>query len=75
MKRIIYLLIPVMVLLVACGNKPINFDNQEEVTKAWSDWDNQSDGCYRCDRKPYRRNIPQYSRPFYYPKKFETMLH
>ena len=43
MKRIIYLLIPVMVLLVACGNKPINFDNQEEVTKAWSDWDNQSD--------------------------------
>lgn len=43
MKRIIYLLIPVMVLFVACGNKPINFDNQEEVTKAWSDWENQSD--------------------------------
>lgn len=43
MKKIIYLLIPVMVLFVACGNKPINFDNQEEVCKAWSDWDNQSD--------------------------------
>lgn len=43
MKKIIYLLIPIMVLFVACGNKTvINFDNQEEVCKAWSDWANQS---------------------------------
>lgn len=31
-----------MVLLFACNNKKIDFTNQEEVCKAWTDWNNQS---------------------------------
>ena len=43
MKRLVYLLIPIMVMLVACCNKStIDFTNQEAVCKAWSDWDNQN---------------------------------